>query len=91
MDLHRQMLDIDKRSAEWKMQEYRKLLEQVGASDGVGHAASISEQRLIGPAPPSRPALLPGPTHRQPEQPSPMAQEDGGGRDRRQRSVLEPY
>jgi hypothetical protein len=50
MDLHRQMLEIDKRCAEWKMQEYRKLLEQVGV--GVGHAAATTsmpegEQRLV--------------------------------------------
>jgi hypothetical protein len=61
MDLRRRMLEIDKRCAEWKMQKYRKLLEQVGV--GVGHAATTTgmpegEQRLVTSSEPtSRPHL----------------------------------
>jgi hypothetical protein len=91
-DLRCWMLEIDKHCAEWKMQKYRELLEQVRV--GIGHAVATpsmpeGEQQLVTSSEPSFWAALPGPTHRWPEQQSSLvAQEDDDSHEHHQWSVL---
>ena len=87
VELRCQMLEIEKRCAVWKSDEYRRLLEQF--VDGVGYSLPAAQQSVGGSSSRSAPAIPRGPsTHR--HQPRLVAQPNDG-RARHQRSVLVQY
>lgn len=87
LDLRCRMLEIEKRCAIWKSEEYRRLLEQF--VDGVGHSNAAGQQSVASSSSRSAPSITGGPsTHQQ--QPRIVAHQDDG-RARHQRSVLVPY
>ena len=87
LELRCRMLEIEKRCAIWKSDEYRRLLEQF--IDGVGPSNPAAQQSVASPSSRSAPAVPGGPSAHQ-QQPRLVAQHDDG-RARHQRSVLVQY
>ncbi|KAH9041390.1 hypothetical protein EDB85DRAFT_1922997 [Lactarius pseudohatsudake] len=90
MNIRLRILEIERDCATRKADEYRNLLEQFSASDGLGHVAAepAGGQRPVTSSS-SQSAPLSGPTS-QPRQPGLVARQDDDGRERRRRTLTSP-